>query len=194
MLLRVWRRVHRELSWLEARRCGVECDRSVHFCGSPIIERSEGGSVRIGHHAALVSVSSRTALGVSHPVILRLLRPGAEIRIGAHSGLSGTAVCSAVSVIIGDECLIGSDVIIADTDFHALAPGNRRHEQTYDKIAASPVRIGNNVFIGARAMVLKGVSIGDDSVIGAGSVVVKDIPAGVVAAGNPCRVIRSLPT
>lgn len=55
-----------------------------------------------------------------------------------------------------------------------------------------PVRIGNNVWIGAGAVILPGITIGDDSVIGAGSVVTKDIPAGVVAVGNPCRVLREI--
>lgn len=58
---------------------------------------------------------------------------------------------------------------------------------------ASPVRIGNNVWIGGGAIVCPGVTIGDNTTIGAGSVVVKDIPANVVAVGNPCRVIRTLP-
>ena len=55
-----------------------------------------------------------------------------------------------------------------------------------------PVNIGNNVWIGAGAIILPGVSIGDNSVIGAGSVVTKDIPANVVAVGNPCKVLREI--
>lgn len=58
--------------------------------------------------------------------------------------------------------------------------------------SGSPVTIGDNVWVGSGAIVCPGVSVGADSVIGAGSVVTRDIPAGVVAAGNPCRVIRSL--
>ena len=54
------------------------------------------------------------------------------------------------------------------------------------------MRIGNNVWIGAGAVILPGITIGDDSVIGAGSIVTKDIPAGVVAVGNPCRVLRPI--
>ena len=57
---------------------------------------------------------------------------------------------------------------------------------------AFPITVGNNVWIGANVTVLPGVSIGDDAVIGAGSVVTKNIPSGVLAAGNPCRVIREL--
>lgn len=57
---------------------------------------------------------------------------------------------------------------------------------------ARPIRVGNNVWIGAQVCVLPGVTIGDNTVIGAGSVVNRDIPANVIAAGNPCRVIREI--
>ena len=57
-----------------------------------------------------------------------------------------------------------------------------------------PVRLGDRVWVGCRTIILKGVTIGDDAVIGAGSVVTKDVPENVVAAGNPCRVIRSRPS
>ena len=57
---------------------------------------------------------------------------------------------------------------------------------------ARPVSVGSNVWIGAAAVVLPGVSVGDDSIIGAGSVVTRDIPSGVVAVGSPCRVVRTL--
>ena len=76
------------------------------------------------------------------------------------------------------------DVLIADNDFHPIKPEGRRYNSNVDDIAAKPVVIGDNVFIGTRSMILKGVNIGENSVIGAGSVVVSDIPAGVVAAGN----------
>lgn len=182
-------------SWctrMQVRWSGVACDSSVTFLGQPIIALAPGGSISIGPQTTLISRSKYTALAVAHPVVLRLLRSGAKISIGAHVGLSGTSICSAMCVSIGDECLIGADVVITDTDFHALEPQGRRYERRPERIGAAPVHIGNNVFIGARAIILKGVSIGDNSVIGAGSVVTSDVPGGVIAAGNPCRVIRSL--
>lgn len=153
---------------------------------------SAQGVISIGSRSTLISQSEHTALGVAHPVVLRLLRPGAVIQIGSDTGLSGTSVCAAISISIGNECLLGADVAIADTDFHALEPQGRRYERRPACIGTAPVKIGNNVFIGAHAIILKGVSIGDNTVIGAGSVVTKDVPAGVIAAGNPCRIIRSL--
>ena len=71
---------------------------------------------------------------------------------------------------------------------HPVDPGEREAGLEY----ALPISVGRNVWIGAGAIVGPGVTIGDDSVIGAGSVVVRDVPAGVLAVGNPCRVVRSI--
>jgi maltose O-acetyltransferase len=89
---------------------------------------------------------------------------------------------------IGRDGLFGASVEIFDSDFHDLDPGRRR-EPTQ---RTAPVVIGDNVFVGMGVRILKGVTIGSDSVIGAGSVVSRSIPAGVVAAGNPARVVRTL--
>ena len=90
-------------------------------------------------------------------------------------------------VYIGDSVMIGPNVTIA-TAGHPIDPELRRKVAQFN----IPVRIGNNVWIGAGAVILPGITIGDDSVIGAGSIVTKDIPAGVVAVGNPCRVLRPI--
>jgi acetyltransferase-like isoleucine patch superfamily enzyme len=89
---------------------------------------------------------------------------------------------------IGKDGLFGANVEIFDSNFHDLHP-DRRHGGT-PKMA--PVEIGDNVFVGMGVKILKGSTIGSDSVIGAGAVVTGEIPAGVVAAGNPARVIREL--
>jgi maltose O-acetyltransferase len=89
---------------------------------------------------------------------------------------------------IGKDCLFGAEVQIFDSDFHELTPGRRVGGTP--KTAA--VEIGDGIFAGMGVKILKGVTIGDDAVIGAGSVVTSSIPAGVIAAGNPARVIREL--
>lgn len=89
---------------------------------------------------------------------------------------------------IGRDGLFGAHIEIFDSDFHDLDPSRRRHGTQ----AMAPVEIGDNVFIGMSAKILKGVTIGSDSVIGAGAVVASSIPSGVIAAGNPARVIREL--
>ena len=94
------------------------------------------------------------------------------------------------SVIIGDNCLIGADVTFTDTDFHPITPNNRRFSRV--NVGVKPVVIEDNVFIGTKSIILKGVTIGENSIIGAGSVVVNSIPKNVIAAGNPCRVIRDI--
>jgi acetyltransferase-like isoleucine patch superfamily enzyme len=89
---------------------------------------------------------------------------------------------------IGPRALIGSRVCIYDSDFHELDPERRRGGRP----AMAPVELGENVFVGDGALILKGVTVGADSVIGAGSVVTSSVPAGVIAAGNPARVLRTL--
>ena len=90
-------------------------------------------------------------------------------------------------VTIGDNVLIGPNCGFF-TPEHPLDTENRIKGIEY----AFPIKIGNNVWLGGNVSVLSGVSIGDNTVIGAGSVVTKDIPANVIAAGNPCRVIREI--
>lgn len=90
-------------------------------------------------------------------------------------------------VTFGDDCFVGPNVSIY-TVSHSTDPVERNTRNEW----ANPVTIGNNVWIGGSVTILPGVTIGDNTTIGAGSVVTKDIPAGVVAAGNPCKVIRTL--
>ena len=170
----------------------VDIGSGVKAYGAPIISAVGSGKIKIGKRVVLVSSPKYTALGVSRPVILRLLREGAYISIGDDTGCSGVTICAEKSVTIGSECLLGADVIITDTDFHQISAFGRRYERSSNKIKSEPVEIGNNVFIGARSIVLKGVRVGDNSVIAAGSIVTKSIPNDVIAAGNPAVIVRSL--
>jgi acetyltransferase-like isoleucine patch superfamily enzyme len=89
---------------------------------------------------------------------------------------------------VGRNSLFGAHVEIFDSDFHDLDPARRHGGEP----RMAPVEIGENVFVGMRVTILKGVTIGANSVIGAGTVVASSIPANVIAAGNPARVIREL--
>ncbi len=173
-------------------RTVAELGLGVKFYGMPIVSNPGGAPIHIGDNVTLCSNSEMTALGVSHPVILRKLSHTACLEIGAFTGISGAAICSASSVRIGERCLIGSNVIICDTDFHTLNPVGRYNDQYLENVKTIPVIIENDVFIGANSIVLKGVIIGENSVIGAGSVVTKNIPANTISCGNPARVIGSL--
>ena len=90
-------------------------------------------------------------------------------------------------IFVGDNVMFAPNVVVA-TAGHPINPELRLRVGQYNL----PVHIGKNVWIGAGAVILPGVSIGDNSVIGAGSVVTRDIPANVVAVGNPCRVLREI--
>ncbi|WP_068468928.1 sugar O-acetyltransferase [Candidatus Protochlamydia phocaeensis] len=96
-------------------------------------------------------------------------------------------ILDCAKVTLGDNVLLGPNVQLY-AGFHPLLASERLKGLEL----ALPVNIGNNVWIGGGAIVCPGVTIGDNTTIGAGSVVVKDIPANVIAAGNPCRVMREL--
>jgi acetyltransferase-like isoleucine patch superfamily enzyme len=186
-------RITTTLARLLLRRRGVRLGKNVLFDGLPIVSGCELGEISIGDRAVLASCSRATALGVRTPVILRLMALNARLKIGADSGLSGTAICAAISVDIGARVLIGADVMIFDTDFHNPEPQRRRYaDPDWSRISA-PVSIGNDVFIGARSVILKGVSIGEGSIIGAASVVTSDVPSFTIAAGSPARVLSQVP-
>ncbi len=90
-------------------------------------------------------------------------------------------------IFIGDSVMFGPNVVLA-TAGHPVDPELRRKVAQFNL----PITIGNNVWIGAGALVMPGITIGDNSIIGAGSVVTKDIPPNVVAVGNPCKVLREI--
>lgn len=113
---------------------------------------------------------------------------GTQIAIGeGFVGNYGLTILDEGPVTIGDHVFIGPSVGIY-TVVHALLPGQRNE----GIMRSRPVTIGNDVWIGGHATILPGVTIGEGAVIGAGSVVTRDIPAGVLAVGNPCRVVRPL--
>jgi len=171
---------------------GVVVGSGCGFLGMPVVWRHPESRIVIGDGVRIISKTFGTALGVSHPCVLRTLAANATLQIGNRTGISGGSICAAREVVIGADCLIGADVVIADTDFHPVDPGRRRDSAAAYR-AARPVVIGDNVFLGTRVTVLKGVEIGANTVIGAGSVVTASLPENVIAGGNPCRVIRDLP-
>ena len=114
---------------------------------------------------------------------------GFNITIGADSFINfGGIVLDSSPVIIGEHVQIATGVQLLTAE-HPLEPAERRAKVELNR----PVVIEDNVWIGAGAIVCPGVTVGEDSVIGAGSIVTRDIPAGVLAVGNPCRVVRELP-
>jgi acetyltransferase-like isoleucine patch superfamily enzyme len=103
--------------------------------------------------------------------------------------MSGCSITTINRIVIGNRVLIGSGALILDNDAHALLPTDRQNKKYPEN---APVIIGDDVFIGSRAIVLKGVNVGNGAVIGAGAVVVKDVPPNSIVGGNPAAVIKIL--
>jgi acetyltransferase-like isoleucine patch superfamily enzyme len=115
-----------------------------------------------------------------------------ELSIGDHSFVGHDCrFAVAASVRIGRHCLLAGGVSISDYDGHPVDPVLRRTEPPSPE-AIRPVVIGDDVWIGAQAIILKGVTIGERTIVGAGAVVTKSVPSDVVIAGNPARVVKSL--
>lgn len=113
---------------------------------------------------------------------------GHHVYIGSHVYANfNLTLTDDAGIYIGDHVMIGPNVTITAAG-HPVEPNLRRRGLQYN----AEVHIGENVWIGAGALILPGVTIGKDTVIGAGSVVTRDIPAGVVAMGSPCRVARKI--
>lgn len=178
------------LARIQFALAGVAWGDGWALYGLPIIQKHRRSTLTIGARLALRSSVRSNPLGPTHPVILSTRRAGAVLTIGDDFGMTGGAVVAEQRISIGHRVTVGANTVITDTDFHPLDAAARRDRPTDG--ATAPVSIGDDVFIGMQTLVLKGVRIGTGSVIGAGSVVTGDIPAGVIAAGSPARVIRAL--
>ncbi len=158
-------------------------DPTWRFRRLPIIQKHRKANIHIGKNLTACSSPKHNSIGVFQKVTIKALSPASIIIIGNNAGISGCTI-SGKNIKIGDNVLIGSGVLITDSDAHPIHP-DLRHDSRYIKTA--PITIEDDVFIGARSIILKGVTIGRGSVIGAGSVVSKNIPPMTVAAGNPAR-------
>ncbi len=179
------------LPWARWALRGIELGPGWRCYGLPIIQRHRRSQIRIGAGMSLRSAARSNPLGPQHPVIISTRRPGAQLLIGDDFGMTGGSLVCDERITIGDRVWVGANSVIADTDFHPLDPALRARQPLAAQTA--PVVIGDDVFIGMNALVLKGVTLGAGAVIGAGSVVSRNIPARAIAAGNPARVIGQLP-
>lgn len=193
----VYRKIEKQLfNFLVARqrRSNVEIEiaNDLKIIGLPRLKLTRNSSLKIGAHCILRSKPSSNPIGIDQPVTICTLEKGAQIFIGDKVGMSGGTICARELVEIGFGTLVGANTYIFDNDFHALDPIARVNDD-YSEVRSAPVRIGANVFIGTRSIILKGVNIGDNAIIGAGSVVTRNIPANCLAGGNPCVVLGPLP-
>lgn len=169
----------------------VQQGAGVRFVGLATIQVHPEAKVSLGDGVVLNSSNRGYHANMSAPVKLLADRSGATISIGSRTRLNGACVHAWERVTIGSDCLIAAGVQIIDANGHELAPANPADRLTVmDR--PRPVEIGDAVWIGMNAIVLPGAKIGSGSVIGANSVVSGEIPAGVLAAGQPARVVRKL--
>ena len=127
--------------------------------------------------------------GSMHTVTPWTYDENARIIVGNNVYLNGTRFGCAKQIEIGDDCILG-DCRILDTDFHSILP-DKRNDPNY--IQSSPIKIGNNVWIGLGCIILRGVTIGDNSTISALSVVYNDVPEYACYGGNPAVLIKEIP-
>lgn len=154
-----------------------EVGTRVRLRGRPII--ANHGRMIIGSRVQLVSTAAKLEL---------VTMEGGTLEIGERTLVNyGGSIAAAGSVRIGARCLIGTHAIIMDNDFHRIEP-----ERRYEWPESRPIVIEDDVWLGARVIVLGGVTIGRGSCIGAGSLVIHDIPPRSLAVGVPARVIRTL--
>jgi acetyltransferase-like isoleucine patch superfamily enzyme len=174
------------LSWL-----GLTIGRGCSFAGHPVVSLASGATITLGEGVHVLSRIDSNPAGLPHPTMLAAIGRDSYISIGDGTGISGASIVARAGVTIGRHVLIGAGACIWDTDFHPLDPHARREHQTRDAHFA-PVQIEDDVFIGARALILKGVRIGWGAVIGAGAVVTQDVGKHQIAAGNPARIVGSV--
>ncbi len=162
---------------------GIQIKRKCKFYGNTKFLKFPGSIIAINSNCRFRSDLLSNTFGLYRINLISTLSPNASIVIGENSGFSGTAISCAKSIKIGRNVLCGANVTITDTDWHSL---DGMEPKTED------IKIEDNVWIGANAIILKGVKIGKGAVIGAGSVVAKSIPSMEVWAGNPAVFIKKI--
>lgn len=168
---------------LAAHWWGVHLAPGCSFFGRARFFRHPRSQISIGADCTFRSSPASNLIGVNRPCIISTLAEGAEIEIGSGCGFSGTVLSSAVRIVLGENVRCGANTLITDTDWHTDDP------RSNPDVA---VTIERNVWLGVNVSVLKGVIIGERTLVAAGSIVTKSLPSGVVAAGNPAKVLRDI--
>jgi acetyltransferase-like isoleucine patch superfamily enzyme len=185
---------------------GNEAEGSLLWAVFESYERSAelGQGVRLGTRARLVSKNAQKRVKIGANCAIRgIIRceSGGQISIGDLVYIGDDVIISAQhSIEIGELTLLAHGVQIFDNDSHPADADEREahfkailglQSAVAYRIESAPVKIGRRCWIGFNSAIMKGVTIGDDSIVAAGSMVTKDVPAGVIVAGNPARIVKS---
>lgn len=155
-----------------------------------IMVARDANVVSIGKSFSMNNGIRHNPIGMPQPCTIFVDR-NCSLIIGNNVGISQTALIAHANITIGDNVKIGGGTCIYTSDYHSLNSCIRASDNDLKFRKNAPVTIEDGVFIGARCIVLKGVTIGRNSIIGAGSIVTKDVPANQLWAGNPAKMIRA---
>ena len=166
----------------------IRAGKHVVFEGETIL-RTRGYGIEIGNNVVFNARKRNNLVGLVNPTILDVLS-GGRIKIGDCCGFSSVVMSSRESIEIGNHVIVGGNVRIFDHDFHEMDPVLRRGGTDGSGIRSARVEIGDDVFIGTNAIILKGTTIGARSVVAAGSVVFGlSVPPDSLVKGNPACVV-----
>jgi acetyltransferase-like isoleucine patch superfamily enzyme len=167
---------------------GAAVGRNLTLRSFPICRCYGSGQIRIGSDVTILNKLRENTAGIMHRTVL-IAGDGSKLSIGNGVGISGAIIDARAPITIGNSCMLGANCSIFSTDYHSVYADLRLDPAQAVK---SPVVLEDHVWVGAHAIILKGVTIGARSVIAAGSVVTKSIPPDVIAGGNPARVLKKL--
>lgn len=190
MIKRIYNKVQRMFTtFIQKRKKGLILKGYVGFSGYPLI-RLKGGKIIIHNNVILNSKNRDYHINMYSPVKIYTSLPQAKIEIGENTRIHGSCIHAYGSIEIGKNCLIAANCQIFDSNRHELSfddPQLRLTTSTRSK----PIKIGDNVWIGANSIILPGVTIGNGSVIAAGSIVNKDVLPYTLVGGNPAKTIKT---
>ncbi len=184
----VFIKLGREVKKLKLRIFSPEVSFSNAIIDYKTVIINKKNKITIGSNVYLRSVSKGYQAGMPFPTTLLTDVKNATIAIGANSRINGAYIHAQDSITIGQNCVVASGVNIIDTNGHELYSTDR----TVNRDKPEKIEIGNNVWIGLNAIILKGTIIGDNSVVSAGSVVKGNFPANSLIMGNPATVVKTL--
>ena len=179
--------LHRLQKWLSRVYCQWFLLPQLDGCGEglevigPQHLSFSGMRLVLGRHVHMMALRDA-------PIRLAVFEGMGRVTIGDHVLINpGARIVSAEAIEIGSNCMLAMHCHLSDADWHDT------HHRIYAPGKTAAIKLGSNVWLGDSVKVLKGVTIGDNTIVGAGAVVTKDLPANVMAGGNPARVLQALP-